>query len=105
MSQHTAYTMAGLCALGGLMGFARKRSTPSLLAGLVLGAAFAYSGFLLQENRDYGHETSFVTSTVLVGAMGSRFLRTRKFMPAGLMAACGLVNAVYHAKKWYDYNY
>lgn len=34
-------------AVGGTAGFLRTRSTPSLVAGLVLGASYGYSGALL----------------------------------------------------------
>ncbi|KAL9934017.1 hypothetical protein V8E36_007099 [Tilletia maclaganii] len=32
MAEHVAFTMAGLCSLGGTMGFAKRRSIPSLAA-------------------------------------------------------------------------
>ena len=34
-------------AVGGTAGYLRTRSTPSLVAGLVLGASYGYSGALL----------------------------------------------------------
>lgn len=47
-SSHLSYTMAGLTALGGVMGFARTASTPSLVAGVAIGGLFAYGGYLIQ---------------------------------------------------------
>jgi uncharacterized membrane protein (UPF0136 family) len=35
--------MAGLLAVGGVMGYAKAKSTPSLVAGLVMGSLFAFS--------------------------------------------------------------
>lgn len=43
-SSHINYSVAGLLALGGLMGYAKAKSVPSLVGGLAMGALFAYSG-------------------------------------------------------------
>ena len=39
------------------------------------------------------------TSSLMGLGMGSRFMKTGKFMPAGIVAALGVVSAAYHAKK------
>ena len=59
MSHHPAYTIGGLCAVGGTAAFISKRSKPSLIAGVTTGLLFIYSGYLIQENRNYGHELAF----------------------------------------------
>ena len=61
-------------SVGGTAGYLRTRSTPSLIAGLVLGASYGYSGrlfstiilqlimtnnaagYLIKENKDYRSE-------------------------------------------------
>jgi len=40
---------------------------------------------------------------VLVAAMGSRFVRTRKVMP-GAVAALGLAAAAYNGAKWREWS-
>jgi uncharacterized membrane protein (UPF0136 family) len=47
-STHLSYTMAAVVAVGGISGYLKTRSTPSLVAGLAIGSAFAYSGMLIQ---------------------------------------------------------
>lgn len=42
-----AQAMAALLALGGMAGFAARRSKPSLIAGLVLGSSFGASGYAI----------------------------------------------------------
>jgi len=44
-SAHVNYTMAGLLAVGGVAGFAKAKSVPSLVAGLAVGSLFALSAF------------------------------------------------------------
>ena len=44
MAHHMSYTMAALTAAGGAMGYAKGKSTPSLVAGLGFGSLFAYAG-------------------------------------------------------------
>lgn len=41
--------MAGVTAAGGILGYIRKKSIPSLVAGLGLGSLFAISGYLIQK--------------------------------------------------------
>lgn len=47
-SSHVSFTMAGLTAVGGLVGFARRASMMSLVAGLAIGGLYAYGGYLIQ---------------------------------------------------------
>ncbi|KAL6777845.1 hypothetical protein ACKKBG_A15895 [Auxenochlorella protothecoides x Auxenochlorella symbiontica] len=103
-SSHLSYTMAGLTALGGVMGFARTASTPSLVAGVAIGGLFAYGGYLIQIGRsDRGHQVSLAASLVLLGAMGPRYLRTRKAMPAGVMSVAAIASAVYQGRKTWEW--
>ncbi|KAI9476082.1 MAG: transmembrane proteins 14C-domain-containing protein [Benjaminiella poitrasii] len=103
MSQHPSYTLAGLCAVGGVAGFARTRSIPSLVAGLSVGALYGTAGYLIQQNRDYGHETAVAASTLLGGAMIPRAIRTRKPVPVAL-SVISLVAGGYYVKKIIEYN-
>lgn len=53
-SSHVSFTMAGLTAVGGLVGFARRASMMSLVAGLAIGGLYAYGGYLIQARLRYG---------------------------------------------------
>lgn len=46
-SSHLAFTLAALCGVGGLAGYVKTRSTPSLIAGLGIGGMYAYGGYLI----------------------------------------------------------
>ncbi|RNA36743.1 transmembrane 14C [Brachionus plicatilis] len=74
---------------GGLIGYLKANSIPSLAAGLAFGAAATYGAVLTSQDPKRFH-LGLVTSTLLLGVMGMRFWRTGKLMPAGLMAALSL---------------
>lgn len=98
-SAHPSYTMSGLCIVGGIAGYAKSRSFPSLLSGLALSIVFTYSGLQIQ-NGDYekGHTTGLIGSSILGAGMTVRFIRTRKIFPAGVFGVLGLLSTAYHAQ-------
>ena len=101
---HAAFGVAGLVAVGGIIGFAKRRSVPSLVAGLAFGAGFAAAGMMISDGKEFqGHATAATLGTVLAGAMGSRALKTGKMMPAGAVAAIGAAALAYHGKKAMDW--
>ena len=61
-------------------------SVPSLVAGLGFGAALAVGAQQVSANPANFY-LSLVTSSVLLAVMGTRFRRSGKMMPAGLVAA------------------
>ena len=64
---------------GGLMGYAKARSVPSLVAGLSFGTLYAAAGYLIASGRERnGHDLAVGVSALLVGAMGARIAKTRK---------------------------
>ncbi|KAJ3273407.1 hypothetical protein HDV01_004477 [Terramyces sp. JEL0728] len=95
---HLAFAFSGICALGGVAGFARTKSRPSLIAGLAFGTLYATSGYLLDKNKEHGVELATGTSALLFGAMVPRAIRTRKIPPITL-AIVGLVGTAYYGKK------
>ncbi|KAJ2540655.1 hypothetical protein EV175_006211 [Coemansia sp. RSA 1933] len=104
MSHHPAYSMAGLCAVGGTIGYAKGRSVPSLVAGASIGAMYWYAGERIRKNEAYGHELALVASTLLLGAMGPKAIRTRAPVPL-VMSVLGSGSAAYYGKKAYEDRY
>ncbi|KAI7857807.1 transmembrane proteins 14C-domain-containing protein [Circinella umbellata] len=104
MSHHPCYTMAGLSLAGGVAGFARTRSVPSLVAGVAVGSMYGYAGYLIKENKDYGHETAVVASAILAGAMIPRAIKSgfKKPVPVA-MSVVALAAGGYYVKKVIDY--
>lgn len=77
---------AALVATGGVIGYAKAGSIPSLAAGLTFGGILGVGAYLTSVNPNNYHLTAG-TSLVLGSFMGYRFYNTGKFMPAGLMCA------------------
>ena len=99
---HVVYTMAALCGVGALAGFARARSARSLVVGLGFGAMFGWQGTLIAsgENTEQGYRLAGATSAVLSAVMASRWRKTGRFMPSGLLVLSGAGSAAYHIWKW-----
>ena len=112
-------------AVGGTAGYLRTRSTPSLVAGLVLGASYGYSGkpiflssysarrivlillgYLIKENKDYGTELALGNSVVLLGSAIPRIIKTGGRAPVPIaLGAMGLLASYYYQKKVREFRY
>ncbi|XP_076004455.1 transmembrane protein 14C-like [Genypterus blacodes] len=78
------FTYAVLVSAGGITGYVKAGSVPSLVAGLVFGLLAAAGAYLTSHNPK-NVWLSLGTSGTLAVLMGIRFLNSWKFMPAGLM--------------------
>lgn len=99
-SAHINFTLGGLAIAGGAMGFAKKRSTPSLIAGVACGSLLVGSGVLISKNESFrGHALASGVNGIMAAAMAKRYASSRKFMPAGLVAVLGSVGFAYNVRK------
>jgi len=79
-------------AAGGVLGYVKAKSKASLIAGTVAGGLLLGAAALVGNGKS-GAILGFVVSAALAGRFGSAFAKTKKAMPAGAMAALGLVGA------------
>ena len=84
-----AYAYAVTVAAGGIMGYVKKGSLMSGLAGLAFGGIAGFGAYQTSQNPN-NYYVSLGVSAVLTGVMGSRFLNSGKFMPAGLVTVLSL---------------
>ena len=83
-SAHPAFGFGAVTIAGGVLGFVRKGSRPSLIAGVTCGSLLIASGMMISGESQYsGHSLAAGTSAAMTLAMGSRLMKTGKFMPAG----------------------
>ncbi|TNM96246.1 transmembrane protein 14C isoform X2 [Takifugu rubripes] len=84
------YGYAAVIASGGLVGYVKARSIPSLAAGLLFGGLAGFGAYQISKDPD-NVWVSLATSGTLTGIMGKRFYGSRKLMPAGLIAGASLL--------------
>ena len=88
--------VGGLTFAGGLMGFLKAGSKASLIAGSGFGGLLMASAVLISKNNSKGNILGSGVASLLSYAMGKKFIRSGKFMPAGLIASAGIVAVVYN---------
>ena len=88
------YVYAALVMLGGIFGFLKAKSLPSLIMGEIGGLALIAAGYALGHALAWGLPLALVLSAGLLVFFSLRYLRTRAFMPGGLMAILSLLTLV-----------
>ncbi|KAF2869454.1 transmembrane proteins 14C-domain-containing protein [Massariosphaeria phaeospora] len=87
-----ALILGALTAGGGITGYARTGSIPSVAAGVTVGALYILGGLRIRNRGSYGVELALLASLVLAGSSIPRAIKTQKPLPMGLslLAAYGL---------------
>jgi len=88
-TDYPGFGFAALVAAGGAMGFIKKRSVPSLAAGLTFGLLAAAGAWQASQPGATPYLGAGV-SGLLAGVMGARAIRSGAVMPAGMVAVLGL---------------
>lgn len=85
-----------LTVAGGTMGFVKAKSRPSLVAGGISGVALMVASYLVGTGTmtRVGLFAGLVVSLALAARFIGSFRKSKKMMPAGLMALLGLVGVV-----------
>ncbi|KAI9698441.1 MAG: hypothetical protein M1836_004022 [Candelina mexicana] len=81
-----AFILALLTAGGGVTGYVRTGSIPSIAAGLTVGALYGLGGLRIRQRQPYGTELALLASVVLAGSSIPRAIRSQKPLPVGLSA-------------------
>ena len=85
---------AVLTIVGGVIGYVKAGSTPSIVAGAIAGVALLVAAFLLPGNVALGLIIAGVVSIALAGKFIPDLMRTGKIMPAGMMAVLSVAAIV-----------
>lgn len=89
-----------LTIAGGIIGYVKAGSTPSIIAGSVTGVLLIVAALLLPQHRAIGLVTALVISLVLAAQFVPKFLRTGRMMPAGLMSILSVIGLVVAIVGW-----
>jgi uncharacterized membrane protein (UPF0136 family) len=89
-----------LTIVGGVVGYVKAGSLPSIIAGAITGVLLLVAGWILPTNRTVGLTTAFIVSLLLAGQFIPKFIRTGKVMPAGLMSILSTIGIVVAVIAW-----
>mmetsp|Transcript_11758 Transcript_11758/g.31745 ORF Transcript_11758/g.31745 Transcript_11758/m.31745 type:complete len:209 (-) Transcript_11758:174-800(-) len=93
------FFVGALLALGGTIAYVRKGSVPSFVGGAISGAALVGSGALAKRQPRYAYSTGALVSALLAVGMLPRAVKTRKIMPAGMVAFFGILACIFNVTK------
>lgn len=80
------FIFGALTIVGGLIGFIKKHSYPSLIAGGLCGVLLLIAGVLLKNKPTPGLVLGIVISLALAGQFVPKFMAKHTWMPAGMMS-------------------
>ncbi len=89
-----------LTIVGGIIGYVKAGSMPSIIAGSITGILLVIAAWLLPEHRAAGLATALVVSLVLAAQFVPKFIRTGKAMPAGMMSILSVIGIVIGLVAW-----
>ncbi|KAE9981529.1 hypothetical protein EG328_011566 [Venturia inaequalis] len=95
MSQDQIALLVGfLVAGGGITGYVRTGSIPSVVAGCSVGLLYVLGGLRIRNRQPYGVELALFASVVLAGSSIPRAIKSGKPLPSllSLIAVFGLIN-------------
>ena len=89
-----------LTIVGGIIGYVKAGSTPSIIAGSITGLLLLVGAWLLPEHRAAGLLTVMIVSLLLAAQFIPKFIRTGKAMPAGMMSVLSAIGIIVAIVAW-----
>ena len=89
-----------LTIIGGIIGYVKAGSLPSIIAGAITGILLLVAGWILPNNRTAGLAIAFIVSLLLAVQFVPKLIRTAKMMPAGLMSILSVIGIVVAIVAW-----
>ena len=80
-----------LMLLGGYMGYIKAGSKISLISGILSGILIFVGIYLSASNHQLGLGIIAATSGVLILTFAIRFMKTKSFMPSGMLIILSLI--------------
>jgi uncharacterized membrane protein (UPF0136 family) len=90
-----------LTIVGGIIGYIKAGSLPSIIAGTVTGVLLIIAATLLSDHRTVGLATALIVSLLLAAQFVPKLIRTGKVMPAGMMSILSVIGIVVALVAWF----
>jgi uncharacterized membrane protein (UPF0136 family) len=88
------FIFGALTIVGGVIGYVKAQSVPSIIAGTITGILLLIAGFILPQQRAVGLVMALIVSVLLAAQFVPKLIRTGKVMPAGLMSVLSVIGIV-----------
>lgn len=96
------YVVFGLLTLvGGIAGYVKIRSAPSLIGGVLCGGLLFVAAFLMNDSSNSALTMGLLVSISLAGKFVPDALHKKAFFPGGLMAVLSLISVTLTLLAWY----
>jgi uncharacterized membrane protein (UPF0136 family) len=89
-----------LTIIGGIIGYVKAQSVPSIIAGTITGVLLLIAGYILPQHRTAGLLTASIVSILLAAQFVPKLIRTGKLMPAGLMSILSVIGIIVAVVAW-----
>eukprot|EP00088_Acartia_fossae_P032850 TRINITY_DN335_c0_g1_i4.p1 TRINITY_DN335_c0_g1~~TRINITY_DN335_c0_g1_i4.p1 ORF type:complete len:111 (-),score=16.93 TRINITY_DN335_c0_g1_i4:25-357(-) len=101
---YPGYAYGSLVAMGGIMGYVKRRSVPSLIAGVTCGSLALYGAYSVSNDGKTASSIvpGLATAALLSTVMGARAAKSGKLMPAGAIALLSLGMVARYGILLYD---
>lgn len=83
-----------LSLVGGIIGYVQAGSLPSMISGAITGILLIIAGVGLVQGQAWGLWLAIAIAALLLTVFIFRLVKTKKFMPAGLMVIAGVATLI-----------
>ena len=94
LAKNYYFVFGALTIVGGIMGFVKKGSHISLVAGGLCGVLLFIAALWMKEKPQNGLILGAVVSLALAGQFVPAFIKKFNWMPAGLMAVLSVIGLI-----------
>ena len=95
------FIFAAFTAIGGIMGYVKKRSTASLIAGGVSGALLLTAALFINSKPNGALILGLLVSVLLAGRFIPNFMEKKSLFPNGVMSLLSTLGIVVTLLSWY----